>query len=271
LETLCALCDSVVNKFLFLGLSETRSDGVKMPLHEVIRNLKGYINFLKESDFILLEEKKGRTSPAEKQASHTPPKSHPTEMASRVEALKKVADSIAVCTSCRLSLGRINTVPGDGHPLTRVVFVGEAPGYHEDQQGLPFVGRAGKLLERLLAGIGLMRQEVFICNVVKCRPPENREPLPDEILACEPYLLKQIDILKPLVICALGRLATHILLRTNAGINTMRGRFFPYHGILLMPTLHPAALLRNPIQLPDVERDFKLLSAKLKEITGQNV
>jgi len=243
----------------------------EMPLQEVIRNLKSYINFLKESDFILLEEKKVRSSTTEKQASHPARRIHHTEMASRVEALKKVADSIAACTNCRLYSGRINTVPGDGHPLARVVFVGEAPGYHEDQQGLPFVGRAGKLLERLLAGIGMVRHEVFICNLVKCRPPENRDPLPDEILACEPYLLKQIDILKPHVICTLGRLATHILLRTNAGINTLRGRFFPYHGILLMPTLHPAALLRNPIQLPDVERDFKLLTAKLKEIAGQNV
>jgi len=225
---------------------------------ELLHKLKGYMNFLKESDFIVLDA--GKTRTPFQDSSH--------EGEGKAKKLKALARRIASCQKCRLAQGRTHTVPGDGSPQAKLVFVGEAPGFHEDQEGLPFVGAAGKLLERLLARIGLSRKEVFICNVVKCRPPENRDPQPDEISSCEPYLLEQLDTLKPLVICALGRYAAQTLLRTDEGINRLRGRFHVYHGIPLLPTLHPAAILRNASQLKDVEGDFDLLKQKLKGLTG---
>jgi len=224
---------------------------------ELLRKLKGYMNYLKESDFIVLDGgKKG--IPFQDSGSGI-------EGEDKAKKLKTIARKIASCKKCRLAQGRTHTVPGDGSPTAQLVFVGEAPGFHEDQEGIPFVGAAGKLLERLLAQIGLSRREVFICNVVKCRPPENRDPLPDEISSCEPYLLEQLDILKPLVICALGRYAAQTLLQTNEGINRLRGKFHLYHGIPLLPTLHPAAILRNSSQIKDIEADFSLLEQKLKE------
>lgn len=223
---------------------------------EIIQNLKEYVKFLRELGFIAI------SSPAAPSQT-TPPK--PNNREGALESLRAVAEEIAVCQKCRLSQGRTNTVPGDGAPNAQIVFVGEAPGFNEDQQGLPFVGRAGKLLEKLLADIGLKREQVFICNVVKCRPPENRDPQPDEISACEPFLIKQLEIIKPSVICALGRHAAQTLLRDSTGINKLRGRFYNYHGIPLLPTLHPAAVLRAASLLPDVESDFQLLKQKLME------
>lgn len=222
---------------------------------ELIYKLKGYLNFLKESDFIFLEINSIKTQTNQIQGKNA-------------GDLRRIADEIASCVKCGLAQGRTQTVPGDGNPLAKLVFVGEAPGYYEDQQGVPFVGAAGKLLEKLLYRIRLDRSQVFICNVVKCRPPENRDPLPDEIHACEPYLLRQIDVLKPLVICALGRYAAQTLLRTDKGINALRGSFYLYHDIPLLPTLHPAAVLRSPGQLKEVEQDFDLIRQKLKEIGG---
>ena len=186
-------------------------------------------------------------------------------MKNKVKELDRVARQIARCTKCPLSRGRMHTVPGDGNPNAELVFVGEAPGYYEDQQGKPFVGRAGKLLEKLLSGIGLRRSDVFICNVVKCRPPENRDPSQEEIDTCEPYLVRQLEIIQPKVICALGRYAAQTLLRTNRGINALRGEFYRYRDIPLLPTLHPAAVLRNASRLGDVEKDFQLLADTLKE------
>lgn len=218
---------------------------------ELIYKLKGYLNFLKESDFLLLESRK-KPKIVQLQGEN------PSE-------LRQIADEIASCAKCRLSQGRTQTVPGDGNPKAKLVFVGEAPGFHEDMQGIPFVGAAGKLLEKLLSRIGLNRKQVFICNVVKCRPPENRDPLPDEIQSCEPYLIRQLDVLKPLVICALGRYATQTLLRTDKGVNALRGSFYLYHDIPLLPTLHPAAVLRNARQMQDLEKDFDLIRQKLED------
>lgn len=227
---------------------------------ELLHKLKGYMNFLKESDFIVLDAGKRGTPFQDSSSVH--------EGEEKAKKLKSIARKIASCTKCRLSQERTHTVPGDGSPTAKLVFVGEAPGFHEDEQGLPFVGAAGKLLERLLTQISLSRKDVFICNVVKCRPPGNRDPLPDEISSCEPYLLEQLDTLKPLVICALGRYAAQTLLRTDEGINRLRGRFHVYHDIPLLPTLHPAAILRNASQIKDIEADFDLLKRKLKEISG---
>jgi len=221
--------------------------------------IKGYLNFLKESDYILLEPSKSR----KKRAGADPGNS----IQKRTKAFSLIASEIASCKKCRLAENRTQTVPGDGGLFARLVFVGEAPGYYEDQQGIPFVGKAGRLLDRLLANIGMTRDNVFICNVVKCRPPGNRDPLPDEIEACEPFLLRQLDLLKPLVICALGRYATQTLLRTKEGINRLRGSFYLYHDIPLLPTFHPASVLRNPSQLEQVQGDFELIKKKLEEIT----
>jgi len=153
---------------------------------------------------------------------------------------------VSACRLCGLCETRTQTVFSDGAPTARLVCVGEAPGRDEDLQGLPFVGRAGQLLNKMLAAIDLKREDVYICNVLKCRPPDNRTPLPDEVERCIPYLEQQIALVKPVLICALGLSASQALLGTKASMTSMRGRTFEYKGIPLIPTYHPAALLRNP-------------------------
>jgi len=150
------------------------------------------------------------------------------------------------CTLCPLAEGRTQVVFGVGNRSADLVFVGEGPGAEEDRQGIPFVGRAGQLLTRLIEDIGLTRDDVYICNVVKCRPPANRDPRPEEILSCRPYLEAQLDLLEPHVVVTLGNFATKLLLDTKTGITKLRGQEFPYRdGAVLIPTLHPAAVLRN--------------------------
>jgi uracil-DNA glycosylase len=154
---------------------------------------------------------------------------------------------VAQCTRCPLSGLRTQTVFGDGNPHAKLVFVGEAPGEEEDRQGKPFVGRAGQLLTAIIEkGMGLPRSEVYICNVLKCRPPQNRDPRPDEIEQCEGYLIRQLELIRPRAICALGTHAAHTLLRTTESIGRLRGKWHSYHGIPLRATYHPAYLLRNP-------------------------
>jgi uracil-DNA glycosylase family 4 len=165
---------------------------------------------------------------------------------SRQDALARIAAEVAACDRCReLAAGRTRTVPGQGNPHTRLVFIGEGPGEEEDRQGLAFVGRAGELLTKMIEAIGLAREQVFICNIVKCRPPNNRTPMPDESANCMPYLSRQLEIIRPRVICALGGTAAKWLLQTHDGITRLRGRFYPYRGAQLMPTFHPAYVLRN--------------------------
>ncbi len=165
--------------------------------------------------------------------------------------LKKIADEVSQCRKCDLGSLRTNAVPGEGSPNARILFVGEGPGADEDAQGRPFVGRAGKLLDKIIAACGLKRSEVFIANIVKCRPPENREPRADEIINCFPYLQRQIEIINPEVIVALGAPAARTLLNTNKSIGQLRGQFHEYYAgigsapIKLMPTYHTAYLLRN--------------------------
>ena len=181
-----------------------------------------------------------------------------------IAELRKMAEG---CRKCAVLCDtRTKVVFGSGDEKARLVFVGEAPGYNEDQQGLPFVGRAGGLLDKILSAIGMNRDEVYITNILKCRPPENRNPLNDEIANCEPYLIGQLDLIKPKLICALGTYAAQTLLRTKTPISKLRGRFHLYHNILLMPTYHPAFLLRNPSFKKDVWEDMKLLKAKYDEL-----
>lgn len=162
-------------------------------------------------------------------------------------ALGALAEIVSVCRNCHLCETRTQTVFGAGNPNARLVFVGEAPGFHEDQQGQPFVGRAGELLTNIIEkGMGVRRSDVYICNVLKCRPPENRDPRPDEVAQCEPFLIQQLEILRPAVICALGGHAAKTLLKTEESIGRLRGKWHFYHGIPLRATYHPAYLLRNP-------------------------
>ena len=175
------------------------------------------------------------------------------------EALAAVRADIGECTRCKLhALGRTQIVFGVGNPNADLMFVGEAPGADEDIQGIPFVGRAGQLLTKIIEAIALTRDDVYIANVIKCRPPQNRNPEPDEVETCEPFLFRQIDIIKPKVIVALGKFAAQALLRTLDPISRLRGRVYDYRGAKLIPTFHPAYLLRNPSSKREVWEDMKL-------------
>lgn len=181
-----------------------------------------------------------------------PVPANPVRRGPEVESgLAHIAAQIAQCQKCELSQTRINTVPGEGNPRPRIAFVGEAPGEDEDHQGRPFVGRAGQLLDKIIAAMGLKRSDVFICNILKCRPPGNRDPKPDEVEKCSPYLQEQLELLRPEIIVALGSHAAKTLLDTNLAIGKLRGRFHDYYfspmlpPIKLMPTYHPAYVLRN--------------------------
>ena len=181
-----------------------------------------------------------------------------------VESLAAVRADIGDCTRCKLhTLGRTQIVFGVGNPNADLMFVGEAPGRDEDLQGYPFVGRAGQLLTKIIEAIALKREDVYIANVIKCRPPENRNPEPDEVATCEPFLFRQIDIIKPKVIVALGKFGAQTLLRTLDPISRLRGRVFDYRGAKLIPTFHPAYLLRNPSSKREVWEDMKLVRSLL--------
>ena len=188
---------------------------------------------------------------------------------SREEALQAIRSEIGDCTRCKLHrLGRRQVVFGVGNPAADLMFVGEAPGADEDVQGIPFVGRAGQLLTKIIEAIGLKRDDVYIANVIKCRPPENRNPEPDEVETCEPFLFQQIDRIKPKVIVALGTFAAKALLKTQDPISRLRGRSFDYRGATLIPTFHPAFLLRSPDRKRDVWEDMKKVRALLEETAG---
>jgi len=184
-----------------------------------------------------------------------------------VDALAAVRADIGDCTRCKLhTLGRKQIVFGVGNPQADLMFVGEAPGADEDIQGIPFVGRAGQLLTDIIEkGLKMPRSDVYIANVIKCRPPQNRNPEPDEVETCEPFLFQQIDIIKPKVIVALGKFGAQTLLRTLDPISRLRGRVFDYRGAKLVPTFHPAYLLRNPSSKREVWEDMKLVLKLLNE------
>ena len=184
--------------------------------------------------------------------------------ASQADALAAIRADIGDCTRCKLhTLGRRQMVFGVGNPRAELMFVGEAPGADEDVKGEPFVGRAGQLLTKIIEAIGLTRDDVYIANVIKCRPPENRNPEPDEVETCEPFLFRQIDVIKPKVVVALGKFAAQGLLRTLEPISRLRGRVFDYRGSKLIPTFHPAYLLRNPSSKREVWEDMKLVKSLL--------
>jgi uracil-DNA glycosylase family 4 len=188
----------------------------------------------------------------------------------RASALRAHADETATCTRCVLAGGRTQVVFGAGNPDADLMFVGEAPGFHEDQQGIPFVGQAGKLLEKLLAGIGLERSDVYIANVLKCRPPGNRDPMPEEIAACEPHLFRQIELIEPRLVATLGNFATKLLSGKPLGITRVHGQpqevALGASRVLLYPLYHPAAALYTPSMLKVLEEDFARIPALLERI-----
>lgn len=179
--------------------------------------------------------------------------------------LKRLREETADCTRCELHQNRNTVVFGTGDENAKLMFVGEAPGADEDRQGEPFVGRAGQLLTKIIEAVGYAREEVYIANVIKCRPPRNRNPKPVEVETCEPFLLKQIELIQPKVICALGSFAAQTLLRTDQKISSLRGKFHDCRGVKVMPTYHPAFLLRNPNAKRDVWDDMKMVIAELKK------
>jgi uracil-DNA glycosylase len=191
----------------------------------------------------------------------------------RAAALREYADQTAICTTCALAQGRTQVVFGSGSPNAELMFVGEAPGFHEDQQGVPFVGQAGKLLDTLLGGIGLTRADVFVANVLKCRPPGNRDPLPEEIAACEPHLFRQIELIQPKLVATLGNFATKLLSGKPAGITRVHGYeqevTLGARTVLLYPIFHPAAALYTPSMLKVLEEDFARIPALLERVLDE--
>ena len=177
--------------------------------------------------------------------------------------LKSLGEAVTACTRCDLYKTRKNTVFGSGSPRAKLMFIGEAPGEEEDLRGLPFVGRAGQLLTKIIEAMGMNRKDVYIANILKCRPPNNRMPLPTEILACEENVERQIEIIKPKVISTLGKFASQTLLKTQTPISALRGKFHEYNGIKVMPTFHPAYLLRNPQDKRLVWDDMKKIRREL--------
>ncbi len=208
-----------------------------------------------------------RSQPPPPRAGNEPVGSPQTSVPheSRHHALAELSRTIAGCRRCRLSEGRTHIVFGDGNAEAALVFVGEGPGSEEDIQGLPFVGQAGKLLTKMIHSLGYRREEVYICNVVKCRPPKNRTPFADEVALCSPFLFQQLEIIRPSVICTLGSCATETLLQRKSPMNQLRGRVFTWRGIPVVPTFHPAYLLRSPLEKKKAWEDLLVLSDLLEQ------
>lgn len=199
------------------------------------------------------------TSMSESEEKICNPETANLDAIGKSQSLDELDGNVCGCLRCRLGFTRTNFVFGTGNLNADIMFVGEAPGADEDLQGKPFVGRAGQLLTKMIEAINFKREDVYIGNVLKCRPPGNRDPKPDEVEACEPILLRQLEIIKPKIICALGRISGQTLLRTQGTLGSLRGKFHDYHGIKLLVTYHPAALLRNPNWKPEAWEDLKLL------------
>lgn len=185
------------------------------------------------------------------------------------DSLEQLNAAIKRCRRCSLGKTRTNFVFGIGNPNAEIMFIGEAPGRDEDLQGKPFVGRAGKLLDKMLADIGVDRNEVYIANILKCRPPNNRDPEPLEVEQCQPYLVKQIKLIRPKAICSLGRIAAQTILQTKMNLGAMRNRWYDYHGIKFMVTYHPAAILRSNSYLPSAMEDLKRLVEMANSLTAE--
>lgn len=228
---------------------------------KLARDLESHLQHLRDEGATGVE-----ADPAQVRRLSDPPVFPPpaAEDSSGVGAgLAAIAAEVNACTQCPLHSTRTRTVPGQGSTAPEILFIGEGPGADEDRQGLAFVGRAGQLLTKIIEAMGFTREQVFIGNIVKCRPPENRVPMPEEMQTCLPFLRRQIALLKPKVIVALGATAVKGLLDVQSGITRLRGQWMSYEGIDLMPTFHPAYLLRNPAGKKDVWEDMKAVLARL--------
>ena len=210
-----------------------------------------------------------RSAPPAAPVATPPPAAEPATPAARLTLLD---EHLQGCTRCKLHRGRNNLVFGVGNPEADIVFVGEGPGYNEDRKGEPFVGKAGELLDRIITNVlRLSRDDVYICNVVKCRPPNNRDPEPDEVATCSPFLWRQLDAIQPAVVVGLGRFAIQTLLETSNSVGRLRGRAHPFRNAVLVPTYHPAYLLRNPEDKRKVFEDMKLVRKEFAERTGREL
>jgi DNA polymerase len=218
-------------------------------INELISDLKTYLEYLKGMGIVSL--------PASEMKADEPGQSN-------IITLAEVRKELGDCKRCKLHRGRKTIVFGEGNEKATLMLIGEGPGYDEDVQGRPFVGKAGQLLTKILQSINLPREEVYIANIIKCRPPQNRNPEPDEIQSCTPFLMKQIGVIQPKIICALGTFSAQTLLKTDTKITALRGKFFDLEGIKVMPTYHPAFLLRNPERKREVWGDMK----KIVELIG---
>ncbi len=233
--------------------------------HELIRQSKALLEELQELGYETLPPQgEAQLSVAAMPADTAVDKVMDTVQEPGPATMAGLEASLQGCRKCALSQQRKHIVFGRGNPQAELVFVGEAPGRDEDLQGYPFVGEAGRLLDRILYAMRLGLEDIYICNVIKCRPPGNRDPLMEEIAACEPFLLQQLDLIKPRMIVTLGRFAAQTLLQTKAPISRIRGHWHEYHGIALMPTFHPAYLLRNPAGKKEVWADMKQVLHKLR-------
>lgn len=236
-----------------MNIPHSDKNGTKAETINVIRNLKQLVNSYEKLNIFNGVELKSKN------------KTQKMESKEQTGCIKELKENVKNCQKCKLSATRTNTVFGHGNINTKLLFVGEAPGFEEDKRGLPFVGRAGMLLTEILNKSNINREEVFITNVIKCRPPENRYPQPDEILNCNPYLKQQIKLIKPKVICTLGACATKTLLNSENSIGSLRNIIHKYENdVLLVATYHPSYCLRNPSAIQDVLKDIKVVSNLLK-------
>ncbi len=244
---------------------------IQKELKEVVSSLKGHLIY--QRDLLLAEGiplnqepgARGQGSGEKVQSSEFRVQSELSQLPTpNSQLLSKLREEIGDCQRCKLGKNRTKLVFGVGNPDARIVFVGEGPGKDEDIQGEPFVGKAGQLLTDIITkGMKMRREDVYICNVVKCRPPENRNPEPDEVDACEGFLIKQLEIIRPEIVVALGTFAAKTLLKTDLPISKLRGRFHDYKGIQVMPTFHPSYLLRNPEKKKEAWEDIKMVIARL--------
>jgi len=215
---------------------------MEQSMDEMINNLKSYLEYLKGMGIVSIPV-----------SENIPEK----DTQSKILTLAEIREELGDCKRCKLHRTRRTIVFGEGNEKATLMFIGEGPGYDEDVQGRPFVGRAGQLLTKIIESIHLAREEVYIANIIKCRPPQNRNPEPDEIQSCNPFLTKQIGAIRPKIICALGTFSAQTLLKTDTKITALRGKLYDLEGIKVIPTYHPAFLLRNPERKREVWEDMK--------------
>ncbi len=226
---------------------------------KIVKDIKSFIELEKEAGLNEVVFKSVQKLPVE-----APPSDEPCFVKDKGEALGQLKASVLNCTECALSKSRRNPVFGEGSSTAELMFIGEAPGLQEDIQARPFVGKAGTLLTKIIEAIGLKREDVYIANCLKCRPPQNRNPLPSEVIACREFFIKQIKIISPKVICCLGKFAAQTVLMSEESISRLRGKFYNFENIKVMPTFHPAYLLRNPQDKRLVWEDMKKIRDYLK-------